>query len=195
VAVTATALDTRWRVHAVEPRSRANGPGARFTIWSQGCTLGCPGCFNPRTHSPGGPARVWTVADLLAITLAEADGLDGLDGVTLTGGEPLEQPAAVAAFCAGLRQRSDLGIIILSGFTRAEIEQDPARVAAVRHADMVIAGRYNARRRIAAGLRGSDNKVYWTRTGRYRPADFTAVPDLEIAIATDGTITISGMPR
>lgn len=187
-----TALATRWRVHAVEPRSRANGPGARFTIWSQGCTLGCPGCFNPRTHDPGGAARVSTAADLLAAALAAGG---GIDGVTLTGGEPLEQPAAVAAFCAGIRRHSDLGIVILSGFTRTEIEQDPARAAAVRDADMVIAGRYNARRRIAAGLRGSDNKIYWARTGRYRPADFAAVPDLEIAIAADGTLTISGMPR
>jgi anaerobic ribonucleoside-triphosphate reductase activating protein len=65
---------------------------------------------------------------------------------------------------------------------------------AVRDADMVIAGRYNARRRVATGLRGSDNKTYWTRTSRYRPEDFAAVPDLEIAIGTDAMITISGMP-
>jgi pyruvate-formate lyase-activating enzyme len=46
------ALSTPWRVHAVDPRSRANGPGTRFVIWSQGCTLGCAGCFNPETHPP-----------------------------------------------------------------------------------------------------------------------------------------------
>ena len=38
-------------IHAIEPRSRANGPGARFVVWLQGCTLGCPGCFNPATHA------------------------------------------------------------------------------------------------------------------------------------------------
>ena len=25
------------RIHAFEPRSRANGPGARFVVWFQGC--------------------------------------------------------------------------------------------------------------------------------------------------------------
>jgi anaerobic ribonucleoside-triphosphate reductase activating protein len=184
-------LETPWRVHAIEPRSRANGPGVRFTIWSQGCALGCPGCFNPRTHDPAGPAQTRTAGELLAVVLGVAD---GVDGVTLTGGEPLEQPAAVAAFCAGLRRRSDLGIVILSGFSRDEIERHPARAAAVRDADMVIAGRYNARRRIATGLRGSANKVYWARTRRYRAEDFAAVPELEIAVAADGTLTISGMP-
>ena len=41
-------------IHAIEPRSRANGPGVRFVVWLQGCTLGCPGCFNPSTHAAAG---------------------------------------------------------------------------------------------------------------------------------------------
>jgi len=184
-------LDTPWRVHAVVPRSRANGPGVRFTIWSQGCALGCPECFNPRTHNPGGPAVTRSAGDLVDAVLAEA----GIDGVTLTGGEPLEQPAAVVAFCQAVRARTDLGIVILSGFTRREIEADAARASAAEAADMVIAGRYNAGRHLGSGLRGSDNKIYWARTDRYTPADFAAVPDMEIAVAPDGAITISGMPE
>jgi len=187
----AAGLGLRWRVHAVEPRSRANGPGTRFVIWSQGCTLGCPGCFNPGTHPSGPAAQDRPVGQLVAAAVAQA-GL--IEGVTLTGGEPLQQPAAVAAFCRALRARTDLGIIILSGFTRGEIEADPARAAAAAGADTVITGRYNARLHLGAGLRGSANKEYWTRTGRYRAADFAGVPDLEIAVAADGTITISGMP-
>ena len=31
-------------------RSRANGPGERAVIWVQGCTIGCPGCYNAFTH-------------------------------------------------------------------------------------------------------------------------------------------------
>jgi len=34
-----------------EPLSLVNGPGKRAVVWVQGCTLGCPGCFNPQTHS------------------------------------------------------------------------------------------------------------------------------------------------
>jgi anaerobic ribonucleoside-triphosphate reductase activating protein len=83
---------------------------------------------------------------------------------------------------------------VLSGFTRAEIEADPARMGAVAGADMVITGRFNPRLRLGSGLRGSANKEYWARTGRYSAGDFGAVPDLEIAVAADGTITVSGMP-
>jgi len=53
------------RVHATEPRSRANGPGARFVVWMQGCTLGCPGCFNPTTHDATGGREV-TVEEIAA---------------------------------------------------------------------------------------------------------------------------------
>lgn len=182
---------TQWRIHAVLPRSRANGPGLRYVIWSQGCTLGCPGCFNPQTHSPSGPGLVREVGEVADAVLAEP----GLEGVTLSGGEPLEQPAAVAAFCRQVRARSGLGIVVLTGFTRAEIEHDPARWAAVGDADMVIAGRYNARRHLGSGLRGSANKVYWARTGRYRAGDFATVPEVELIVAPDGTLTVTGLPE
>lgn len=179
---------TPWRVHAVLPRSTANGPGERFTIWSQGCALACPGCFNPETHAgTGGDPH--TVDDLVAAVLREPD----LEGVTLTGGEPLEQPEAVGDFCATLKDRSSLGVIVLTGFTRAEIEADPDRAAAVAHADLVVAGRYNRRLRTATALRGSANKSYWDLTGRYHPSELDGVPDLEVHIGGDGMVTVTGM--
>jgi anaerobic ribonucleoside-triphosphate reductase activating protein len=185
-------MSPRWRIHAVVPRSRANGPGARFTIWFQGCTLGCPGCFNPGTHDPVGPGEAPDVTELVDAALAEQP---AIEGVTLSGGEPLQQPVAVAAFCEELRARSGLGIIVLTGFARREIEADPLRLAAVAHADMVIAGRYRARRYLGTGLRGSDNKEYWARTNRYSPSDLASVPDLEIAVGVDGGLVVTGMPE
>jgi anaerobic ribonucleoside-triphosphate reductase activating protein len=169
----------------------ANGPGTRYVIWSQGCTLACPGCFNPETHS-----RASRQGTPLASQLADAvlAGAGEIEGVTLTGGEPLEQPAAAAQFCSRIRARSGLGIVFLTGFARHEIEAHPARSAAVAHADMVIAGRYNRRLHLGTGLRGSANKEYWARTARYSAADFSAVPDVEVTIAPDGTMTVTGLP-
>jgi anaerobic ribonucleoside-triphosphate reductase activating protein len=191
---------TPWRIHAVLPRSLANGPGPRYVIWSQGCTLGCPGCFNPQTHPPAGPAHPLTgtaaarpAEEVADAVLAEAEAA-GIEGVTLTGGEPLQQPEPVSVFCDRIRAGSDLGIIVLTGFTRREIECDPARTRAVANADLVIAGRYNARRHLGSGLRGSDNKVYWARTSRYRAEQFTEVPEVEFILAPDGTLTVTGLP-
>lgn len=177
-----------WRVHAVLPRSLANGPGTRFTIWSQGCVLACPGCFNPETH-PGGAGQMRLTGELVDEVLAE---LPHLDGVTLTGGEPLEQPRAIQEFCAEVR-KTGLGIVVLTGFTVAEIEADQEKAAAVAAADMVVAGRYNARRHLGTGLRGSANKTYWPLTNRYSAGDFATVPEVEVFIAADATVTVTGM--
>jgi len=39
------------RMHSRMEWSRVNGPGARAVIWLQGCSLNCPGCWNPLSHS------------------------------------------------------------------------------------------------------------------------------------------------
>lgn len=180
----------RWRVHAVLPRSRANGPGLRFVVWSQGCSLGCAGCFNPETHAGDGFGQLLDVHGLVSAALAERP---ALEGVTVTGGEPLEQPEAVAEFCRGIRAGSDLGIIVLTGFSRAEVESDAARRVAVAQADLVIAGRYRRRRRLARSLMGSDNKELWALTGRYSPEQLAGTPEVEVVIGTEGTVTVTGM--
>ena len=38
-------------IHSIIPNSAVNGPGNRFVIWTQGCSLNCIGCWNPKTHS------------------------------------------------------------------------------------------------------------------------------------------------
>ena len=202
-------LDLPWQIHAVLPASRANGPGTRYVVWVQGCTLGCPGCFNPGTHpaavpgqghaavepagAGGGEAGTgsWRVGDLAAAVLAVAG---QIEGVTLTGGEPLQQPAPAEAFCREIRARSGLSIVILTGYARREIEDDPQRSAAVAVADMVIAGRYNRGLHLGAGLRGSANKEYWALTSRHSAADFTGLPDVEILVGPGGLLTMTGLP-
>src|SRR3972149_712339 len=56
-AIADTGAPVILRLHALLPRSRANGPGMRAVIWFQGCTRGCPGCFNPETHASGSRLR------------------------------------------------------------------------------------------------------------------------------------------
>jgi anaerobic ribonucleoside-triphosphate reductase activating protein len=116
----------------------------------------------------------------------------GIEGVTISGGEPLEQPEAVASFASGVRS-AGLGVAMLTGFTRSEIEADPRLTEAVADVDAVIAGRYNRRKHVGAGLRGSANKEYWLRSDRYSAAMFVAVPAGELIIGPDGTTVVTGM--
>ena len=85
----------------------ALGPGRRLGIWTQGCTIGCPGCISRDTWPStvdGQPAV--PVPDVLAWCVRHA----GVDGVTISGGEPSEQPAALTELVAGLdRHRRERG--------------------------------------------------------------------------------------
>lgn len=183
------------RVHALLRASRANGPGTRFVVWVQGCTLACPGCFNPTTHPEApGPAAVGPVdvAALAADIAADAQA-GRIQGVTISGGEPFEQPAALAALLAAVRARADLSILVFSGFTRAEIERDPGRRAALANIDVLVDGRYVERRRLARGLRGSANQTVHLLTARHTAADLEATPVAEVVIGPDGTVQVTGV--
>ena len=171
-------------VHAVEPRSRANGPGARFVVWLQGCTLGCPGCFNPATHAQGG--RSVTVEALLAQIP------DDVEGISLSGGEPLQQAAGAAALLGAARARG-LSTLVFSGYTLAEIEQLPGGPAVLAATDVLIDGRYVASERLARGLRGSANQRIHVLTPRYALADVEATPVAEIRIGPTGEVVLTGV--
>jgi anaerobic ribonucleoside-triphosphate reductase activating protein len=172
-------------VHATEARSRANGPGARFVIWLQGCTLGCPGCFNPATHAAGGAA---VEVEELAAQLAAA----GVDGLTLSGGEPLEQPEAALALLRAAR-RLGLSTLIFSGFTIEEIRARPLGPEVLAELDVLIDGRYVARERLGTGLRGSANQRIHVLTDRHTLAEVEATPVAEVRIGKDGTVVLTGV--
>jgi anaerobic ribonucleoside-triphosphate reductase activating protein len=174
------------RVHAIEPRSRANGPGARFVVWLQGCTLGCPGCFNPTTHDPTGGREV--SVDAVAAQLREAK----VEGLSLSGGEPLQQAAAAVALLDAARALG-LSTLAFSGYTLDEIRALPDGPAVLARLDVLIDGRYVAGDRLATGLRGSANQQIRLLTERYTRADVEATPVAEIRIGKTGEVILTGV--
>lgn len=86
----------RGRVHAIETFGTVDGPGVRYVVFLQGCPLSCAYCHNRDSWERSGG----TLTDIKEIG-SELRSLapfyrDG--GVTVTGGEPLVQPA----FCRGI---------------------------------------------------------------------------------------------
>lgn len=171
------------------PASRANGPGLRAVIWTQGCSLGCPGCYNPETHPFRGGVKVAVTALVDWIReLAEP-----IEGVTISGGEPLQQLSGVCALLQRLRTETDLSTVLFSGFTWDEIVALPRSQELFTAVDVLIAGRFDQRRRLGAGLRGSANQTVHFLTARYSPADLEVVPVGEIVLTSDGTVVSSGV--
>lgn len=175
------------RLHAIEPRSRANGPGARFVVWFQGCSLGCPGCFNPGTHSvsQGREVGVDEVVEQLRATT-------GIEGVTLSGGEPLQQAEAAAAILEAARALG-LSTLVFSGYSIDEIAALPRGRDVLALLDVLIDGRYLSGERLAVGLRGSANQRIQVLTERYTAAELEATPVAEIRITPDGEVVLTGV--
>jgi anaerobic ribonucleoside-triphosphate reductase activating protein len=176
------------RVHGFVPRSAANGPGIRAVLWVQGCTFACPGCFNPETHSRAGDS--WTVRETVDRIVALGDGIDGL---TVSGGEPLQQRRALSPVLREIRERTALSTLVFTGYGWDEVCRMPDLAELRGCVDVLIAGRYEQSRRIARGLRGSSNKTVHFFGDRYGPADLADLPDAELIIGPAGQLVMTGI--
>lgn len=176
------------RVHDLVPFTKANGPGARACLWLQGCSLACPGCFNPETHDfAAGKAR--DCEELAREILA----LPNIEGVTVSGGEPLQQASGLMSLLEIIRSESNLSVIIFSGFHSTEIETMPCAAELKSLCDVVVAGRYMEQKHLGKGLLGSSNQQILLYSDRYSLLDFEDLPPSEVIIAEDGTIILSGV--
>ncbi len=176
------------QVHAVEWSSRANGPGRRAVIWFQGCTLACPGCFNPATHATSDGYMTYT-GQLAADLGVRAD---QIEGISISGGEPFQQPDALLDLLQRL-DGSGLSRLLFSGYGLAELLRQPLGAAILAHADVLIAGRYLARHQRGHALLGSANQRVHLLTNRYTLTDLIPVPRCEVILHTDGSYTVSGI--
>ena len=86
------------RIAGTVGESIVDGPGFRFTIFTQGCPHGCEGCHNPQTHDFNGGIVVDT--DQLYNEIIK-DPL--LDGVTFSGGEPFCQCKPLAELAGRIK--------------------------------------------------------------------------------------------
>lgn len=175
------------------------GPGVRAGIWVQGCTIGCHGCASRDTWAPEGGSEV-DVTHLV-------DWLDvlpePLDGITVSGGEPFQQPAALAELLTAVdRWRAGrpapLDVLVFSGHPWSRLAGSPECAPALARCDAVVAGPFVERRNTGTPLRGSDNQriVAMTPLGWERYGDPDALPPPRMQVAVDGdTVALIGIPR
>ena len=91
------------------PATHTLGPGQRFAIWVQGCCFHCGNCISPE-WIPQQAANLVEPSTLAKTILS----VPGTEGVTISGGEPMLQAAALCELSINLRQDSDLSIICFS---------------------------------------------------------------------------------
>ena len=138
--------------------SIVDGPGIRFTIFTQGCPHRCEGCHNPQTHDFNGGSDVDT--DELWKKI-EANPL--LDGVTFSGGEPFCQAEALAELGRRIRA-AELNVITYTGYEFEQLYENREKdgwgeLLAVT--DILIDGRFELDKKDwNIKFRGSSNQRY-----------------------------------
>lgn len=173
----------------------ALGPGRRIGIWFQGCSLRCPGCISADTWAHGkGRTTIEAIIGAIAPWLVQAD------GVTISGGEPFEQPEALLTLLAEIRERFGGDVLVYSGLELSDIGGVLVRARGL--VDALITGPYRHDEPQTLALRGSDNQQLHllTKFGRARFARFEKPmprdkPALDVMFDDDGTIWFAGIPR
>lgn len=144
------------KIAGYKKHSFVDGPGVRFTVFTQGCPHACPGCHNPETWDAAGGFPIET-EDLIALIR----GTRYLDGVTLSGGDPMMQADACAEIARAVRA-AGLPLWVYTGYTFEQIRDGVAGDAAKRmlpEIDVLVDGRFIQSRKDASVLwRGSSNQ-------------------------------------
>ncbi|MCD6309294.1 MAG: radical SAM protein [Candidatus Eremiobacteraeota bacterium] len=176
------------RIHSFLPCSKANGPGTRACIWFQGCTLGCKGCCNPGARDPGG-GEIISVVDMSE----KITSLDNIEGISISGGEPFQQPLALYELLKLIRAKKELSVLVFTGYSIDEIREDPLKERILPMVDILVAGRYDQDKATPGGLLASANQKIHFLSDRYGPGDMENLADLEIYIEENGNITATGI--
>lgn len=141
----------------LQPDSIVDGEGIRAVVWMQGCSHNCKGCHNQITHDFNGGFLADT-EDLKE----EISKLKLVDGITLSGGDPMFQVEAsldIAKFCHSI----DLNVWCYTGYTFEQLLEiakvNPKMLELLKELDVVVDGKFILEKKSAdVKFRGSSNQ-------------------------------------
>jgi len=177
------------------------GPGRRIGIWVQGCKIACPGCISQDTWDSQSNHKI-NVAQLLSWCRKVSDAPP--DGITISGGEPFDQPTALSALLDGLiawrtETGSNFDILCYSGYPLKTLRQK--HDAMLKKLDALIPEPYLEKHGANKIWRGSDNQSLQLLTERaqlsyapYLSADAQPGKNLQVMLDGDQVWTI-GIPQ
>jgi len=189
-----TTSNQTMRIYATLSRTEALGPYMRFALWVQGCKRDCAGCMSQDARSFDGGALVSVKA------LAEQIAKDAeTEGITISGGEPFEQPFAVSLLIDSVRMVKDAGVIAYTGYTMAQLIELATTDRNVKRLlgkiDILIDGPYMEELNDGLSLRGSSNQVVHQLTDRYRDVKCFNKPERSVELHLLGKeIFLAGIP-
>ncbi|MCC5945688.1 MAG: anaerobic ribonucleoside-triphosphate reductase activating protein [Bernardetiaceae bacterium] len=173
----------------VEEYSFIYGPGCRYIIWVQGCSIHCKGCWNKDMWSFETKEEI-SVEKLVDRILKEKD---FIEGVTLLGGEPFDQYTELLSLVKTLYQHN-LSVILYTGYEKEELKHKNY-TEVLNYIDILISGRYVEKlRNMNLGLVGSSNQEITFYSDRYTSQSLSKTNQVEISITKTGKVLLYGYP-
>ena len=162
------------------------GPNSRTVVWVQGCNLGCKGCWNKDLWPKFGGDET-EIDSIIQLAIDKGD-----EGLTILGGEPLQQPSATLELIQKAKDK-DLGIFLYTGYELDELSGDALQC--IEQSDIVVCGRYvDELRDTNLRWRGSSNQQVMFLSSRYEHYEFIEDNEVQITLNEDGTLSILGYP-
>jgi len=137
----------------IRKNSYVHGPGKRYVIWVQGCSIRCEGCANKYLweREEGVPMSISDLLDDIKSTI-------DIEGITITGGEPLDQAEQILRIVEEIK-KINLTVVLFTGYTISLIESDPIKKRILDHLDIAITGPFiEAKKSNKLAWRGSYNQ-------------------------------------
>lgn len=181
-------------IHRYLPVTTVEGPGKRFCLWVQGCSVRCEGCGVPWTWAKENGEKI--SVERLFSKIKKSQEENEIEGVTILGGEPFDQPEALGEL-AELIQGLGLSIMTFSGYLIEDLRKRPECEKLIAAADLLIDGPFvKGKLDLSRPWVGSSNQRYHFLTSRYRHLEnaLSSIDNkVEVRVGEDGTISINGM--
>ena len=143
--------------HNIDHCDMLNGEGIRVSLWVSGCNCHCPGCQNPQTwdFNSGIPFDKDALQELY-----EALDKPYIQGLTLTGGNPMDNAPEVLHICRTVKEKFPYkDIWLYSGYTFEQIQQWQVGMCILEYVDVLVDGPYiEGQRDVSLQWRGSKNQ-------------------------------------
>jgi len=172
----------------------ALGPGRRAGLWLQGCTIHCPGCISCHTWPFDGGESA-EIGALIA-EISDIFKINSPDGLTISGGEPFDQPESFLMLLEGIKKAGIKDVLVYSGYSAEAVLSEHPEIAGLAAA--LVGGPFEQGNETDSAWRGSANQTLSV----FRPELAPAYAEWEKSkkgrlqvIARGREILVAGIPR
>lgn len=145
----------RLKISGKVNNSIVDGPGLRFSLFTQGCPHHCPGCHNPQTH-PFKGGKSYSLKQFKKDVCESSL----LYGVTFSGGDPFSQAKALIPYAKFVKEKG-LELACYTGYLFEQLNSDtiPYAKELLKYVDILIDGKFVlAQKSLDCRFKGSKNQ-------------------------------------